>query len=349
MLYFTMTGMGVVGGGRFRVSLACPDSEWLDPRRNVFELGGKLPPALRQGLEGTLRGAARAWKIAAGNSPGLVLDSTNAFSALRSGASAKGKDMEALGLTQTPGDPTARACLAACIELILSGATQTDAGHKQFVALAGAVAVMNPQMGEVLVARLQLAGSHKDEENELLERRNRVDPNFIHHRKLTSGEIALAMTVFGTTIPYDLVKVHDHQYPFLFGQQPDDTLVAPDGDIYADRDGEVYSDDYSKADFGSRATFIHEMAHVWQDRVMGIFVWFRGPFERNYKYTIIPGKRFLDYKLEEQAAIVEDYFRFLNGQKPRWGRPTKNGISLDGNEALDVYRRLIPFLNKIWT
>ena len=46
-LFFKVTGVGVVGGGRFRVSLACPDSEWLDPRRNVFELGGKLPPALR--------------------------------------------------------------------------------------------------------------------------------------------------------------------------------------------------------------------------------------------------------------------------------------------------------------
>ncbi len=53
-LCFTVSGVGVVGG-RFRVSLACPDSEWLDPRRNVFELGGKLPPALRKGLEGTLR------------------------------------------------------------------------------------------------------------------------------------------------------------------------------------------------------------------------------------------------------------------------------------------------------
>ncbi len=38
-----MTGIVVVAGGRFRVSLACPDSEWLDPRRNVFELGGRLP------------------------------------------------------------------------------------------------------------------------------------------------------------------------------------------------------------------------------------------------------------------------------------------------------------------
>jgi len=59
-----VTGLGVVSGGRFQVSLACPDSEWLDLRRNVFELGGKLPPALRKGLEATIRGAARACKIA---------------------------------------------------------------------------------------------------------------------------------------------------------------------------------------------------------------------------------------------------------------------------------------------
>ncbi len=55
-----MTGLGVVSGGRFRVSLGCPDSEWLDPRRNVFELGGKLPPALRAGLADTLARAAAA-------------------------------------------------------------------------------------------------------------------------------------------------------------------------------------------------------------------------------------------------------------------------------------------------
>ncbi len=63
-LYFKVTGLGVVAGGRFRVTLGCPDSEWLDVRRNVFELGGKLPPALRAGLEAAIRGAARAWKLA---------------------------------------------------------------------------------------------------------------------------------------------------------------------------------------------------------------------------------------------------------------------------------------------
>ena len=93
--------------------MACPDSEWLDPRRNVFELGGRLPAALREGLEGTLRGAARAWKPAAGDSPGLVLQSANAYSALHPGSAPKRADLDAAGITQTPGDPTARACLAA--------------------------------------------------------------------------------------------------------------------------------------------------------------------------------------------------------------------------------------------
>ncbi len=46
-LCFAVSGVGVVSGGRFQVSLACPDSEWLDLRRNVFELGGRLPQAPR--------------------------------------------------------------------------------------------------------------------------------------------------------------------------------------------------------------------------------------------------------------------------------------------------------------
>ena len=172
-LCFTMTGVGVVGGGRFRVSLACPDSEWLDVRRNVFELGGKLPPDLRKGLEGTIARAARAWKPATGNSPGLVLDSTNAYAALRSGAAPKGKDMEALDITQVPGDPTARAALAACIDLILSGEAATPAGRKQFDGLAECVAVKHPQTGASLVNTLQslekdLPSSHKQPDPKLL-------------------------------------------------------------------------------------------------------------------------------------------------------------------------------------
>jgi murein DD-endopeptidase MepM/ murein hydrolase activator NlpD len=156
-LFFKVTGVGVVSGGRFQVSLACPDSEWLDVRRNVFELGGKLPPALRKGLEGTLQGAARAWKIAAGDSPGLVLASTNTFPALRSGAAPKSADLDALGIAQVPGDPTARAALTACIDLILSGEAEAPTGRKQVEELAQAVAVLNGQTAKTVLAAMQTA------------------------------------------------------------------------------------------------------------------------------------------------------------------------------------------------
>ncbi len=346
-LFFKVTGVGVVGGtgggGRFRVSLSCPDSEWLDPRRNVFELGGKLPLALRKGLEGTLARAARAWKIAAGNSPGLVLDSTNAYAALRSGASPKGKDMEAVGITQVPGDPTARACLAACLELIQSGEAQTPAGRKQFDGLAQCVAVVNAQIGELLVA----AGytfQREDREDALTEKRRLKESEFIHHRKLTPGEIALAMTVFGTDIPYDSVRVHDHGWEGFLLFQFEETATAPVGDVYAKKEGPYYSDDYSKADIELQVTFIHEMTHVWQVRVKGILLMFRGLVEREYAYTIEPGKRFLDYKVEQQGAIAEDYFRLLHGQPLRHGQP------LNVKSPIDVYRKLLPFvLNEVST
>ena len=348
-----MTGVGVVGGtgggGRLRVSLACPDSEWLDPRRNVFELGGKLPPALRQGLEGTLRGAARAWKIAAGNSPGLVLDSTNAYAALRSGASPKGKDMEAVGITQVPGDTTARAALAACIDLILSGETQTDAGRKQFDGLEECVAVTNPQIGEVLVA----AGytfQREDRDDDLSEKRRLKESEFIHHRKLTPGEIALAMTVFGTDIPYESVRVHDHGWEGFLLFQFEDTATAPVGDVYAKKEGPYYSDDYSEADFELQATFIHEMVHVWQIRTKNIDLKSRRFFEYDYAYTIKPGKGFLEYQVEQQASMTGDYFRLLHGREPKRGRPFKDGEPLKGKAALRVYAKLLPFVPfDIWT
>ncbi len=171
-------------------------------------------------------------------------------------------------------------------------------------------------------------------------------------RKLTSGEIAKAMSVFGSTIPYELVKVRNYQYPYLLGQQPPNMIVAPDGDIYADKDGIVYSDDYSAASIGGpggQAHFIHEMAHVWQVRVQNINLRSRRFIEWDYKYTIEPEKRFLEYQVEQQASMVADYFRILKGQSPVRGKPMKNGTELKGKAALDVYRRLLPWLNDIWT
>ncbi len=318
-----------------------------------------LPQALRKGLEGTLRGAAPAWKIApsSGDRPGLVLASTRAFPALQPAAAPKGAGLDALAIAQTPSEPTARACLAGCIELIQSGETGTPTGRKLFDALAEAVGVMHPQMARALATGVQLA-ARDNEESDFDKLRNRdclktvleIDPitkqKIMECRKLTSGEIALAMSVFGTNIPYESVHVYRRKFWPIQGEYE---IIAPDGDIYADRDDKVYFDDYSMTGFQQQAHFIHEMAHVWQVRTQNINLKSRRMVEWDYDYTIEPGKRFLEYQVEQQASIVADYFLFLKGQSPIRGGPMKNGMDLKGDAALDVYRRLLPFLNHIWT
>ena len=267
-----------------------------------------------------------------------MLLSSRAFPALQPGAAPKGTDLDTFAIAQAPGEPTARACLAACLELATSGETQTPAGRKLFDELAEAVGVMHPQTAKALTMGLQLA--ERDEDNDYLRLRNRDCLKTGECRKLTSGEIALSMTVFGTNIPYESVRVYRRNFLPL---QPENVLMSPDGNIYGDEDGTVYSDDYSSTDFGQQAHFIHEMAHVWQVRTKGINLKLRAPFESQYAYTIEPGKRFLDYKVEQQAAIAGDYFRLLHGQ------PLRHGQSLNVKSPIDVYRKLLPFvLNEVW-
>ena len=325
-LCFEAGAVEVTPDGRFRTMLTCPDSEWLDPRRNVFELGGRLPPALRQALEGTLRGAVGAWKVApsSGDKPGLVLVSARAFPALERGAAPDRDALEAFGIAQVPSEPTARACLAACLDLATSGEVETPAGRKQFEDLREALEGPAPDAAR----RLQLARLDQDED---------LESDIVkclrtgQCRKLTAGEIALAMTVFGSDINYDIVRVYRHAYKSFLGLQPSNTLVAPDGSIYADEDGSVYAEDYSATGFTLQAAFIHEMTHVWQDQ-QGIDVFTRGIFERRYDYTIEAGKRFEDYLIEQQASIVKDYFRLLQGR------------TLEGKRPIEVYRKLLPFV-----
>ncbi len=58
-LCFTAGDIEVVAGGRLRTVLTCPDSEWLDPRRNVFEFGRAALPG-PPGLAGFLAGLTGA-------------------------------------------------------------------------------------------------------------------------------------------------------------------------------------------------------------------------------------------------------------------------------------------------
>ncbi len=86
-------------------------------------------------------------------------------------------------------------------------------------------------------------------------------------RRMTSGELTLARSIFENTIDYNKVWIHNEKY--LPGQG-ERTAMTPNGEMYYP--DAVYSSDFSSQSMpGERETvagashlFIHEMMHVWQ-------------------------------------------------------------------------------------
>jgi hypothetical protein len=130
-------------------------------------------------------------------------------------------------------------------------------------------------------------------------------------RPLTSGEIALARSIFGGAIDYSRVRlVHGKWWPF----QPRRTAMAPMGNIYFHPDGGGWSEDFSSEPLPRQGFFIHELTHVWQAQKGGRFYLplMRHPFCR-YRYEIVPGRPFSHYGLEQQAEIVRHVFMAARG------------------------------------
>ena len=153
------------------------------------------------------------------------------------------------------------------------------------------------------------------------------DGQFNDWRTLSDGEITIARRIFGNVIDYPRVRVYARGWTWL---QPAHTAVAPDGNIYFN-----WAD--FKQDFSTNALdgawLIHELVHVWQHQT-GQWVLIRGIFERTYAYgKLDPVKPYARYLLEQQAAIVEDYFRITHDLPTRWGHA--NPVE---------YEAVIPFL-----
>jgi hypothetical protein len=144
-------------------------------------------------------------------------------------------------------------------------------------------------------------------------------------RLLTIGEKAEARAVFGEALNLDRVRVHARPRFFF---QPKGTAMSPNGHVY-------YHARDCRADFACgpapMAWLIHELAHVWQHQT-GQWVLLRGMVERRYDYgRLTMASRFADFGLEQQASIVEDYYRQTMGLAPR-----------HGEGALAAYKRLVP-------
>lgn len=132
------------------------------------------------------------------------------------------------------------------------------------------------------------------------------------HRNLTTGETALARRVFGSSIDYAKVRVHDRGYVFF---QPNNSGMTPNGELYMKG---VYNSDYASQSAYRRAFFIHEMVHVWQFQLrvlspvgaaIGEMIHHVGSYDQAYRYLLVKDKDLLDYKIEQQAAMIEDFAR----------------------------------------
>lgn len=148
-------------------------------------------------------------------------------------------------------------------------------------------------------------------------------------RPLTRDEATLARGMFGGAIDYDRVRVHNRAWWPL---QPRGVTMAPDGDLWFHPQGGLFCADFCAQSLTLQAHFIHEMTHVWQAQRSGRW-WLplmRHPFCR-YDYTIVPGRPFARYGIEQQAEIVKHAFLLRRGRQ------------VEGKPGLAVYEALLPF------
>lgn len=146
-------------------------------------------------------------------------------------------------------------------------------------------------------------------------------------RLLTSGEVALASSVFGDAIDYARATIANRKWIFF---QPRQVAMAPLGCIHFHPKGCNYREDFAAASLDLQGLFIHEMVHIWQHQ-QGIFLPLRRhPFCR-YGYSLKPGWRLHRYGLEQQAEIVRHVFML------------RRGALLPGAPPLEQYRGILPF------
>ena len=118
-------------------------------------------------------------------------------------------------------------------------------------------------------------------------------------RTLTVGEHHLARSIFGSHLQLDDIRIYAARW-VLKGY-----AISPNGHIYFNPAD--WQPDFSTGTIHIQAWFIHELVHVWQVQ-QGIQVIRKALFNRRYRYQLKHHKPFLQYGIEQQAQMVQDYF-----------------------------------------
>jgi hypothetical protein len=159
------------------------------------------------------------------------------------------------------------------------------------------------------------------------------------HRPLTAGEIALAKTVFGDSLDYAAVRLHDKRI-LPPGIQRKHQAVACKNNISFPRS--AYSGDFSQeTDAAKQSVFIHELTHVWQhqNRILNTAreaiketLRHRFNYQAAYPYSLDGGQDLVAFGFEQQAAIVQDYFLLTRHDNA----PSFKGRRLTAGAAQDL-------------
>lgn len=133
-------------------------------------------------------------------------------------------------------------------------------------------------------------------------------------RRIGAAELGEARPIFRNAINYADFWIYKGYY---FDLQPENTAMAPDGNIYFPP--AIYQDDFTIR-VGAMALLLHEMTHVWQVQ-KGVWLKMRRLFwdRGDYDYDLDPSKKLQDYKVEEQGAIIQDYYLIKNGYRGQHG------------------------------
>lgn len=140
-------------------------------------------------------------------------------------------------------------------------------------------------------------------------------------RPLTRGEKEMLHEVYGDSINYPDVRIHQSQATDMFLHYIGADGITKGNVIYLTSDvGGV--DVAASTDSYNRYVFVHEGGHVWQGQnglMPNAFVMFTSNFHNllpgggkdhaDYRYTLVAGKDLTEYNIEQQASIItEDFF-----------------------------------------
>lgn len=160
-------------------------------------------------------------------------------------------------------------------------------------------------------------------------------------RPLTDGEIKLAKSVFGDAINYKKVTITDGHWPVVqkkdFAWSMGNTLS-----MY-----KYYVPDFSQASHQRRGLFIHEMAHIWQwqnKSLKPVFATMKQRLKQKFNYKAYPfvldaKKDLTSYGVEQQAAMIQEYYLNKRAGLPSYTRHCENTCS--DTERHDLYEKVL--------